>query len=112
MENHEHGDLDSAIEAAEENLALTPPGHPERGDRLETLRAALERRWVAARARSDLHRAAEVAEEALDLAPLGHPDRGSRLHAMRWVLFELWLTKQRRTDLDLNRPGFGDCSTS
>jgi tetratricopeptide (TPR) repeat protein len=82
-------DLERAVDAWREALALTPRDDPARPRRLTGLSHALRRRYGGtgdAAGLADLRDAVTAAGEAVALAPAGHPERAESLAELAIVL--------------------------
>lgn len=84
---HERSDIDKAINALEECIAITNAGQAFRSDRLLSLSRILLLRWKdVGKEEGDVDRAIQLAIEALSLRQSGHPRRHEALNALSSAL--------------------------
>ncbi len=79
-------DLEAAIEAAQDAIALTPDGHPDRPMNLNTLATILWDRFGQMGKTDDLKTAIEAAQDAVASTPDEHPHKPAMLNNLAIVL--------------------------
>ncbi|KAF8197304.1 CHAT domain-containing protein [Mycena galopus ATCC 62051] len=84
----------------QEELALTPEGHPDRAGRLLCLAVSFADRYRRLGDLTDLKAALQNKQEALALTPEGHPRRAGRLYSLAVSLADRYQRLGDLTDLE------------
>jgi tetratricopeptide (TPR) repeat protein len=93
-------DLDAAITASEQAVAVTPTDDPDRARYLSRLGNALQNRFRRTGTLTDLDAAITASEQAVAATPTDHPDRARHLSNLGAALHIRYERTGARADLD------------